>query len=107
MINDVGPDKAYLALGPTDLRKSIDGLAVLTKESFELDPFSFCLFVFCNRKKDKQKILQWEHNGFWLHYRRLEKGKFIWPEYNAQKVAAINRRLYCPPLSRQNNSVLS
>jgi len=58
----------------------------------ELDPFSSCLFVFCNRKKDKLKILHWEHNGFWLYYRRLEKGKFHWPEQGANKVAAISKR---------------
>lgn len=71
--------QVYLACGVTDLRKSIDGLAVIVKESFNLDPFSSCLFVFCNRRQDKIKILQWEHNGFWLHYRRLERGKFSWP----------------------------
>jgi transposase len=72
-------DRVYLARGNTDLRKSIDGLAVIVKECFDLDPFSPCLFVFCNRKRDKLKILQWEHNGFWLHNRRLERGKFHWP----------------------------
>src|SRR5699024_4749912 len=61
---------------------SIDGLAVIVKECFELDPFSPCLFVFCNRKRDKLKILQWEHNGFWLHYRRLERGTFHCPSEN-------------------------
>ncbi|NMA66389.1 MAG: IS66 family insertion sequence element accessory protein TnpB [Clostridiaceae bacterium] len=77
MINEISNRQVYLASGSTDLRKSIDGLAVLVKESFELDPFSPCLFVFCNKKRDKIKILQWEHNGFWLHYRRLEKGKHV------------------------------
>lgn len=72
-------DRVYLARGNTDLRKSIDGLAVIVRECFDLDPFSPCLFVFCNRKRDKLKILQWEHNGFWLHYRRLERGAFHWP----------------------------
>lgn len=79
MISEVSNREVYLACGSTDLRKSIDGLAVLVKEAFDLDPFSKCLFVFCNKKKDKIKILQWEHNGFWLHYRRLERGKFDWP----------------------------
>ncbi len=92
MIGDALPDLVYLALGPTDLRKSIDGLAVLVKESFELDPFSSCLFVFCNRKKDKLKCLFWEHNGFWLLYRRLEKGRFNWPQQGANRVTAISRR---------------
>ncbi|QQE79739.1 IS66 family insertion sequence element accessory protein TnpB [Alicyclobacillus sp. SO9] len=72
--------RVYLAPGPTDLRRSIDGLSVLVKEVLELDPFSPCLFVFCNRNRDKLKVLHWSHNGFWLHYRRLEKGRFQWPD---------------------------
>lgn len=91
MLSEVSIDQVYLACGATDLRKSIDGLAVLVKEGFELDPFSSCFFVFCNRKRDKLKILYWEHNGFWLYYRRLEKGKFQWP-HNSQKVTTISRR---------------
>jgi len=92
MLNEVGIDRVYLALGATDLRKSIDGLAVLVKEGFELDPFSSCLFVFCNRKRDKLKILHWDHNGFWLHYRRLEKGKFPWPADAGSPTLVISRR---------------
>ncbi len=92
MLNEIGIEQVYLACGATDLRKSIDGLAVLVKEGFELDPFSTCLFVFCNRKRDKLKILHWEHNGFWLYYRRLEKGTFHWPKYGTQKVTTITRR---------------
>ena len=85
-------DRVYLACGSTDLRKSIDGLSILVKEGFNLDPFSTCLFVFCNRKRDKLKILQWEHNGFWLYYRRLEKGKFQWPPRPGKGVTTITRR---------------
>lgn len=66
MITETSLERVYLARGATDLRKSIDGLAVLVKEGFQMDPFSPCLFVFCNRKHDKLKILHWEHNGFWL-----------------------------------------
>jgi len=73
VLNQYRINQVYLALGPTDLRKSIDGLALIVQESFKLDPFSRNLFVFCNRKKDKIKILEWDHNGFWLHYKRLEK----------------------------------
>ncbi|MCQ5365013.1 IS66 family insertion sequence element accessory protein TnpB [Anoxybacillus salavatliensis] len=76
MIDELVIEKVYLAQGATDLRKSIDGLAAIVQETFELNPFSSCLFVFCNRSRDKLKILQWDHNGFWLHYRRLEKGTF-------------------------------
>ncbi|MDD4803381.1 MAG: IS66 family insertion sequence element accessory protein TnpB [Syntrophomonas sp.] len=80
-----------MACGSTDLRKSIDGLAVLVKEAFELNLFSPCLFAFCNRQRNKLKILQWDHNGFWLHYRRLERGKFEWPATDSQ-VLSISYR---------------
>ena len=70
----------YLALGPTDLRNNIDGLALMIERKFKLDPFSKSMFVFCNKKKDKIKILFWDKNGFWLYYRRLERGTFKWPQ---------------------------
>ncbi len=91
MISEISNRQVYLACGNTDLRKSIDGLAVLVKEGFKLDPFSQCLFVFCNRNRNKLKILQWDHNGFWLHYRRLERGKFNWPT-NTEDVVSISYR---------------
>lgn len=92
MLNETNIERVYLARGSTDLRKSIDGLAVLVKEGFDLDPFSPCLFVFCNRKRDKLKILQWEHNGFWLHYRRLERGTFQWPSEKDEAPMDISPR---------------
>lgn len=92
MLKEAPHKRVYLACGHTDLRKSIDGLAVLVKEGFTLDPFSSCLFVFCNRKRDKLKILQWEHNGFWLHYRRLERGKFQWPTKDSAMVTPVSYR---------------
>ncbi|QQX25498.1 IS66 family insertion sequence element accessory protein TnpB [Heyndrickxia sporothermodurans] len=51
MLKEVTVDRVYLAQGVTDLRKSIDGLAALVKEEFELDLFSSSLFVFCNRAR--------------------------------------------------------
>lgn len=84
-------DTVYLATGATDLRKSIDGLAVMVQEHFQLDPFSKHFFVFCNRKKDKIKILEWGGDGFWLHYKRLEKGCFQWPDGNHSSLAVSQR----------------
>lgn len=91
MLNEATVDHVYLARGSTDLRKSIDGLAVLVKEEFELDPFSSNLFVFCNKQRDKLKILYWD-NGFWLYYRRLERGKFHWPSNDSTVPLKITRR---------------
>ena len=87
-------NKVYLAAGSTDMRKSIDGLAAIVQESFKLDPFSSSLFVFCNKNRNKLKILQWQHNGFWLHYRRLERGVFRWPrESNNSPLILSSREL--------------
>lgn len=90
MLNRV--ETVHLAAGVTDLRKSIDGLAVIVQEQFQLDPFSRHLFVFCNRKKDKIKILEWDHDGFWLHYKRLEKSTFQWPDGKNQSLAISNQQ---------------
>ena len=72
--------QVYLAPGATDLRRSINGLSVLVSEVLAADPFSESWFVFCNRRRDKVKILHWQGAGFWLHYRRLERGRFNWPQ---------------------------
>jgi transposase len=83
----------YLAAGATDLRKSIDGLAALVQQGFGLDPFSPSLFVFCNRQRDKLKILYWDFNGFWLFYRRLERGTFRWPTGKEEAITVSSREL--------------
>ena len=93
MISDTSHVQVYLAPGITDMRKSIDGLAVIVSEVLELNPLSESLFVFCNRGRDKLKILHWQNNGFWLYYRRLEKGRFNWPQSKATDQAiTITRR---------------
>ena len=71
--------EVYIALGYTDLRRGIDGLAAVVQESFALDPFTNTLFLFCGRRKDRIKGLLWEGNGFLLLYKRLETGSFQWP----------------------------
>jgi transposase len=71
--------QVYLVAGATDMRKQIDGLAALVVDVLDADPFSSHLFVFCNRARDKLKVLFWHTNGFWLWYRRLERQRFWWP----------------------------
>ncbi|MFI3164472.1 MAG: IS66 family insertion sequence element accessory protein TnpB [Bacillota bacterium] len=61
--------EVYLACGPTDMRKSINGLCDIVQNTFNLDPFATIYFVFCNRQKNRIKILTWEENGFWLHFK--------------------------------------
>jgi transposase len=93
MLSECDARRVYLACGSTDLRKSIDGLASLTKEVLHLDPFSPCLFAFCNRRRDKIKSLYWDHNGFWLYYRRLERGRFRWPREGTGTITITRREL--------------
>lgn len=93
MLNAESVEQVYLAPGATDLRKSIDGLSALVGAVFELDPFSDRWFVFCNRQRDKLKILRWDHNGFWLYYRRLERGRFKWPVQSGAALCISRRQL--------------
>jgi transposase len=93
MINRGINTKVYLAAGSTDMRKSINGLTAIIQECFKLDVFSQSTFVFCNKSKDKIKIVQWENNGFWLHYKRLENGSFKWPESNREVIEISDREL--------------
>jgi transposase len=71
--------RIYLATGATDLRRSIDGLASVVRERFALEPTSGHLFLFRNRRGDRVKILVWDTGGFWVLYKRLERGTFAWP----------------------------
>ena len=65
---------------PIDFRKQIDGLALLIADQLSLNPGSGELFVFYNRGTDKVKLLWYDSNGFWLCYKRLEKGRFKFPK---------------------------
>ena len=74
--------RIYLALDPVDLRKSIDGLGALVRAG-GADLYSGHLYVFRGRRGDKVKILSWDRGGFVLYYKRLERGRFRWPEAQA------------------------
>lgn len=82
--------KVYVAIGATDMRNSINGLALLVENHFQLDLFSGSLFAFCNRKKDRVKILYWDRNGFCLWMKRLEQDVFHWPE-TEQDILEVSR----------------
>ena len=85
MLGDISGAKAiYVACGYTDMRKSIDGLAAIVQEQFQLDPFSKSLFLFCGKRRDRIKALLWEEDGFVLLYKRLESGNFQWPRTEEQ-----------------------
>lgn len=87
--------RVYLACGKTDMRKQINGLAAIVEGSFKLDPFDGALFVFCNRNRDRIKILEWDGDGFWLYFKRLEKGRFRWPEPGEEATMTMSGEELC------------
>ena len=97
MLNDAdasGFKKVYLAMGFTDLRRGIDGLATIVRFQFKLDPYDKnTLFLFCGRRCDRIKALLWEGDGFLLLYKRLENGKFQWPR-TEEELRPISRQQF-------------
>ena len=71
--------EVYLYTEPVDMRKQMNGLSVLVEHVLEQNPMDGSLFVFCNKQRDKIKVLFWEKNGFIIFYKRLEKQRFKWP----------------------------
>jgi len=74
--------KVYLASFAVDMRKSIDGLSILVSSHLAQNPTDGALYVFCNRGRNKIKILYWDRNGFCLWYKRLERQRFKFPKQN-------------------------
>lgn len=80
MLGDLsGVNKIYLVVGYTDMRKSIDGLMSIVRDTYELDPFSNALYLFCGRRCDRLKALHFDKDGFVLYYKRLDSGRYQWP----------------------------
>ncbi len=86
----VDPGAIYLHRDVVDFRKSINGLVTIVEQEMNLSPFSEALFVFCNRNRDRMKVLYWDRTGFCLWYKRLEKEKFKWPRQQPQSVMTLN-----------------
>jgi transposase len=104
MDRTAGGATVYLALGATDMRKSINGLSLLVEEQFEMDLFTGNLFAFCNRRRDMVKILYWDTNGFCIWLKRLEQDQFRWPQSEQEVMeispAALNWLLHGLDLSQ-------
>ena len=79
----------YLHRDSVDFRKSINGLSLIVEDGMNLSPYGSAIFVFCNKNRDKLKILCWDHTGFVLWYKRLEKAKFKWPRKDASDVIEL------------------
>lgn len=82
--------KIYLYTQPTDMRKSIDTLCIVIADVLKMNPADGHLFLFRSKRGNKLKALYYEQNCFTLWYRRLEKGKFVFPK-NAQGSIEMTR----------------
>ena len=80
--------KVFVRPGVTDLRKQINGLAVMVQGELKLDPFSGSLYLFCNRNRRLPKLLYWDRNGFSMWQKRLARHRFPWPK-NEEAVKEI------------------
>jgi len=69
----------FICCGKTDMRRGIDGLAALVSQRYKLDLFDDAIFLFCGNRRDRYKALYFDHDGFLLLYKRIEKGRLQWP----------------------------
>ena len=95
MLEDAaGIRRVVLACGVVDLRKGIDGLAMIIGDKYKQNPFEKgTLFLFCGRRTDRIKGLLWQGTGFLLLYKRLEDGRFSWPR-TTQEAAELTEEQF-------------
>lgn len=89
MLNVSAATRVLVALEPVDLRRSFNGLYAAVRQQLGEDPLSGHLFVFRNRGCNRLKILVWDGSGLWVCAKRLERGRFTWPQ--GEGVAATLR----------------
>jgi transposase len=83
--------KIYVAVEAVDMRKGFEGLYGLVRDQLRADPLSGHLFLFSNRTRTRLKALVWDGSGLWVCAKRLEKGRFRWPEAKPQQRAVTMR----------------
>jgi len=72
--------RVWIGAGVTDMRKGMDGLAALVQTALGEKPFSGDVFVFRGKRGDLIKLLWWSGDGMNLYAKRLERGRFVWPQ---------------------------
>ena len=85
--------RIYLAAGATDMREGFEGLYGLVRGRLEGEPLSGHVFVFANARRNRLKLLFWDGSGLWVCAKRLEKGRFRWPEAKQTRVTLSHEEL--------------
>ncbi len=95
-----GGGRIFLVTGATDMRKSFNSLAGVVRERLGADPMSRDLFFFCNRNRNRMKVMVYDESGVWVLAKRLDRGTFAWPaavdgvtkiEYREEQLALLLR----------------
>jgi len=85
--------RIWIAAGHTDMRRGFDGLAAIVQQQLDTDPFSGHVFVFRGRRGDRIKLLWFDGDGLCLFAKRLESGRFVWPQATAGSIALTPAQL--------------
>ena len=85
------PEQIFVYQHPVDMRKQIDGLAIIVTTQLGRDPADRSLYLFSNRGRNKLKMLIWHRNGYWLLYKRLEKQRFHWPDWFSDESVTLTQ----------------
>jgi len=92
MLSFSGSLRVFVALEPCDMRKGFNGLEALVTERLRESVDTGALFLFTNRKRTRLKALYWDGSGLWVLAKRLEKGRFSWPESIDPKAVKLQLR---------------
>ncbi|MGX2030442.1 MULTISPECIES: IS66 family insertion sequence element accessory protein TnpB [Methylocaldum] len=93
MIAPPSGTRIWIAAGVTDLRRGFDGLAALVQTQLQAEPFSGHIFAFRGRRGDRIKLLWWDGDGLCLFAKRLERGRFVWPQATGGTVSLTPAQL--------------
>ena len=85
--------RIWIVAGITDLRRGFTGLSAQSQMALEQDPFSGHVFIFRGKRGDLIKLLWWDGDGLCLFAKRLEHGRFIWPQAENGAVALSRAQL--------------
>jgi transposase len=87
------PARIWLKAGITNMQKGIDGLSLLVQDVLQSDPFSGHMFVFRGKRSHMVKLLWYDGQGMCLYTKRLERGRFVWPQVEDGKIQISNAQL--------------
>ena len=93
MISVPGGAHIWIAAGVTDLRRGFTGLSAVVQTVLQQDPFAGHVFVFRGRRGDLVKLLWWDGDGLCLFAKRLERGRFVWPQAESGTVSLTRAQL--------------